>query len=254
MIINNWTIIPAGFVVGLLIGITSMGGAALMTPFLVLIAGVRPVLAVGTDLAYSAITKIFGASVHWRQGSIDFKTAFRLAMGSVPGGILGVLTIGWLHARGLDIDAYVRRSIGITLTIVAVGLLLRAWRKEFGLEILGLERWPWIVPFWGAVVGFVVGLTSVGSGSLIAPLLICMFPKSPVRAVGTDIFHACLLVIATALLHWRAGHVDWNLVAMLLMGSIPGVLLGSYLAPRLPERGLRLGLGVVLFATAVKMI
>lgn len=231
-----------------------MGGAALMTPFLVLFAGVRPVLAVGTDLAYSAITKIFGASVHWRQGSVDFKTALRLAMGSVPGGLLGVLCVNWLRITGHNVDRDIRRAIGISLAIVSVALFLQAWRKGLGLELLHVERWPWLIPVWGFFVGFAVGLTSVGSGSLIAPLLICLYPNAPVRAVGTDIFHACLLVMATALLHWQAGHVDWNLVAMLLIGSIPGVLLGSFLAPRLPERGLRLGLGVVLFATALRMI
>ncbi|MBV9671151.1 MAG: sulfite exporter TauE/SafE family protein [Acidobacteriales bacterium] len=251
---DDWAIIPAGFAVGVLIGLTSMGGAALMTPFLVLVAGVRPVLAVGTDLAYSAVTKIFGAWMHWRQGSIDFGTSFRLAMGSIPGGMLGVLSINWLRVTGHNVDKDVRRAIGIALTIVAVALILRAWRKNFGIELLRLERWPWLIPFWGFIVGFAVGLTSVGSGSLIAPLLICLYPESPVRAVGTDIFHACLLVIATATLHWSAGHVDWHLAAMLLIGSVPGVLLGSYLAPRLPQRGLRMGLGVVLLATALKMI
>ena len=225
-----------------------------MTPFLVLIAGVRPVLAVGTDLAYSAITKLFGASVHWRQGSIDFRTAFRLAIGSIPGGLLGVLCVHWLHLSGHNVDRDVRRAIGISLALVSIALFLRAWRKTFTLELLRLERWPWIVVLWGFGVGFAVGLTSVGSGSLLAPLLICMYPNAPVRAVGTDIFHACLLVTATALLHWQAGHVDWDLVALLLVGSVPGVLLGSFLAPRLPERGLRVGLGVVLFATAWRMI
>ena len=247
-------IIPAGFAVGLLIGLTSMGGAALMTPFLVLIAGVQPVLAVGTDLAYSAVTKIFGTWMHWRQGSIDFRTGFRLAAGSIPGGLLGVLSVHWLRISGHNVDRDVRRAIGIALAFVAIALLVRAARKNFRTDLLPFARLPWFVPLWGFVVGYAVGLTSVGSGSLIAPLLICLYPTQPVRAVGTDIFHACLLVVATASLHWGAGNVDWHLAALLMIGSIPGVLIGSYLAPRLPERGLRAGLGVVLFATAIKMI
>ncbi|MEO8660055.1 MAG: sulfite exporter TauE/SafE family protein [Bryobacteraceae bacterium] len=244
------------FVVGLLVGLTSMGGAALMTPFLILVLGVRPMLAVGTDLVYGSLTKIAGAWMHYRQGTVDLKVCFRMAIGSVPGGILGVLTITRLHAAGVDIDYYVRHALGVALLMVA--LLVVA--KALGYEIPARHT-AWILRHrdtstvvWGAFVGFAVGMTSVGSGSLIAPFLLIIMPGRSARVIGTDVFHAAILVSATAFVHQQAGNVDWNLVPTLLCGSIPGVLIGSYLAPRMPDRVLRLGLAVLLFATGWKLV
>jgi uncharacterized membrane protein YfcA len=245
------------FTVGLMVGLTSMGGAALMTPFLILVLGVRPVLAVGTDLGFGSLTKIAGALLHWKQGTVDVKVCFRMGLGSVPGGILGVLIVTRLHKSGVDIDYWVRHALGVTLLIVA--LLVVA--KAMGYEIPS-RKTSWILKHretatvaWGAFVGFAVGLTSVGSGSLIAPFLLIIMPgSSTARVIGTDVFHAALLVSATAFVHQQAGNVDWNLVPTLLCGSIPGVLIGSYLAPRLPERALRFGLAALLFATGWKLV
>lgn len=244
------------FVVGLLVGLTSMGGAALMTPFLILVLGVRPVLAVGTDLVYGSLTKIAGAWMHWKQGTVDLKISLRLALGSVPGGILGVWAVTRLQHAGLDMDQWLRHALGGALLIVALLVLAKAMRIEIGARYTS-----WILKYprectvlWGAFVGFSVGMTSVGSGSLIAPFLLLIMPGSTARVIGTDVFHAALLVSATAFAHQQAGHVDWNLVPTLLAGSIPGVLIGSYLAPRLPDRALRLGLAVLLFATGWKLV
>ncbi len=244
------------FVIGLLIGLTSMGGAALMTPFLILIAGVRPTIAIGTDLMYSAITKWFGAGVHWRQGTVDLRMVGRLAAGSVPGGLLGVAAIGRLAAHGLDADRFLRHTTGVLLVIVAAWIMVRCFRERLSGEIRLHPSWlaGWGAVVWGAVVGFCVGFTSVGSGSLIAPFLLLAYPRSPARVVGTDVFHAAILVTVAAAAHSVAGHIDWQLASRLLIGSIPGVLLGSYLAPRLPERKLRMGLAVVLFASGAKLI
>ena len=244
------------FMVGMMVGLTSMGGAALMTPFLILVLGVRPVLAVGTDLVYGSLTKIAGALMHWKQGTVDLRVCFRMALGSVPGGIAGVLIITKLHKSGVDIDYWVRHALGVALLMVA--LLVVA--KAMGYEIPARHT-TWILKhretstvIWGAFVGFAVGLTSVGSGSLIAPFLLIVMPGSTARVIGTDVFHAALLVSATAFVHQQAGNVDWNLVPTLLCGSIPGVLIGSYLAPRLPERALRFGLAALLFATGWKLV
>ncbi len=244
------------FGVGLLVGLTSMGGAALMTPFLILILGVRPVLAVGTDLVYGSLTKVVGAFMHWRQGTVDMKVVFRLALGSVPGGVLGVLAITELHRRGANIDGNVKSALGFTLMIVALLIVV----KVAGIHVSD-KRTRWITdnaqvttPLWGFVIGFLVGLTSVGSGSLIAPFLLLIMPGASSRVVGTDVFHAALLVTATAIVHQQAGNVDWRLVPTLLCGSIPGVVLGSYLTPRVPDRVLRSGLAVLLFITGYKLV
>ena len=212
------------FLAGTLVGLTSMGGAALMTPFLILVLGVRPVLAVGTGLAYGAITNMAGAAMHWRQGTVDMRVVRYLAFGSVPG--------------------------------VAVLMLVRTLYGRFPEprpDFLKQYRRP-VTIAWGAVVGFAVGLTSVGSGSLVAPFLLMLYPGIPARVVGTDVFHASVLISAAAALHVEAGNVAWRLLPYLLMGAVPGVLMGSYLAPRLPARTMRLGLSVVLLTTGVKLV
>lgn len=247
-------IVAMSFLVGTLVGLTSMGGAALMTPFLILAVGVRPVLAVGTDLVYGAISKSAGAYMHWRQGGVDLRVVKYLALGSVPGGAVGFLLVQQLHQNGVDVDYYLRRAIGGVLVVVATLILVRSFTKVPSAPVRVLHYEKPLTIAWGALVGLAVGLTSVGSGSLIAPFLLALHPAVPARVVGTDVFHAWILVSAAALMHLQAGHVQWRLMPLLLAGSIPGVLLGSYLAPRLPARTLRVGLSLVLFATGVKLV
>ncbi len=245
-----------GFVVGLLIGLTSMGGAALMTPFLILVLGVRPVIAVGTDLAYCAVTKLVGAWVHWRQGTVDVQVVRRLACGSLPGALLGVLMVGGLHRGGLDPDKYVRLVLGVVLVVASALFILRSVGSGQAL-LTGpfLRRWVGTATVaWGSVVGFIVAVTSVGSGSLVVPFLLILYPMLPAQVVGTDVFHAALLVSVTAAGHASIGSVDWHLAVALLSGSLPGVILGSYLAPRLPAGPLRVGLACVLLASGLKLV
>jgi hypothetical protein len=233
-----------------------MGGAALMTPVLILLFGVKPVLAVGTDLVYGAITKMAGAWMHWRQGTVDLQVVKHLAASSIPSGAIGVLLVSLLHKRGMVMDVHVRHALGVTLVLVAAVLLARSLGVKVPNPFMAAMQRHRLagVRAWGAAVGLAVGLTSVGSGSLIAPFLLMLFPKDPARAVGTDVFHAALLVTATGSLYAGAGAVEWRLIPVLLAGSIPGVLLGSYLTPRLPARSLRIGIGVVLFATGLKLV
>lgn len=245
------------FFIGILVGLTSMGGAALMTPFLILILGVRPVLAVGTDLVYGALTKLTGAWMHWRQGSVNLKIVRQLALGSIPGGILGVSAISYIHHLGIPVDDYVKRAIGVVLVTASTLMLVRTLipRVFLPLPIEWLLRHvKGATIVWGGMVGFAVGLTSVGSGSLIAPFLMLMYSEKVSRVVGTDVFHAAILVIVTAVFYVGRGQVEWPLVPMLLAGSVPGVMVGSYLAPRVPTRALRLSLGFLLFATGIKML
>ncbi len=247
-------IVIASFIVGILIGLTSMGGAALMTPFLVVFAGVPAVLAVGTDLVYSAITKIVGATAHFRQGTVDLRIVKLLAIGSIPGSFLGFFFVHSLHRFGIDGDAWVRHALGVVLVLVALIILYRTIFLDPAPRELPAARIPVLTIGVGALVGFVVGMTSVGSGSLLTPFLVLVFPNKSARVIGTDVFHAAILVTATAFLYINAGQVQWNLMPRLLAGSVPGVLIGSALAARIPARGLRFGLSALLFATGYRLI
>jgi uncharacterized membrane protein YfcA len=253
----NFPLVMMSFGVGMLIGLTSMGGAALMAPFLILVVGVRPVTAVGTDLVYGAVTKIVGSWVHLKQGTVDLPIVKKLATGSVPGGLLGALLVILLPRVTHDAERYVQRAIGGLLVLVALVLLARlfvfapnATPSARNLKFLQ-ERGTVI---WGAVVGFCVGATSVGSGSLLAPFLLMLYPSKTSKVVGTDVCHAAVLVSVTAVAHATSGGVEWDLVPLLLLGSIPGVLLGSRLATRIPSRPLRTGLAALLLVTGYRMI
>lgn len=255
---SSVVLLITSFVVGTLIGLTGMGGAALMTPFLILVVHIRPTMAVGTDLVYGAITKWMGAWVHWDQGTVDPKLALRLAYGSVPGGLIGVLCLAIVKQRHIAYaDEYVRRGLGILLASVAIIMLARTFMSgQFaGKGALKSELWRRnATVLWGALVGLAVGFTSVGSGSLLLPFLVFVYPLPAARLVGTDVFHGAILVTATAAVHWGIGNVEWPLVPWLLAGSLPGVWLGSRLASRLPQRVVRVALSLVLLATGAKLI
>jgi uncharacterized membrane protein YfcA len=257
----SFPLLLMSFSVGILIGLTSMGGAALMAPFLILILGVQPVTAVGTDLVYGAVTKIIGSWVHLKQGTVDLPVVWKLATGSVPGGLLGALLVILLPKYTHDAQRYEQRAIGVLLVIVAVVLIARLLMGTPQAEtpsVNSIKRMKFLqnqgTVIWGAVVGFCVGLTSVGSGSLLAPFLIMLYPSKTAKIVGTDICHAAVLVSVTGFAHAASGGVEWSLIPTLLAGSIPGVLLGSKLAVYVPARSLRTGLAAVLLLTGFRMI
>jgi uncharacterized membrane protein YfcA len=252
----NFPLVLMSFGVGILIGLTSMGGAALMAPFLILVLGVRPVTAVGTDLVYGAVTKIVGAWVHLKQGTVDMAAVRKLAYGSIPGGLVGSFLVILLPRFTHDAEHYVKRAIGALLVIIAIILLVRVLTRfretapsPKTLQFLNEKG----AVIWGAVVGFCVGATSVGSGSLLAPFLMMLYPTKPSKVVGTDVFHAAILVSVTGIAHATSGGVEWQLVPWLLAGSIPGVLLGSRMAAHVPARPLRTGLAAVLLFTGYWM-
>lgn len=252
----NFPLVLMSFLAGILIGLTSMGGAALMAPFLILIVGVRPVTAVGTDLVYGAITKIVGAWVHWKQETVDLTVVKKLATGSIPGGLAGSLLVIALPRFTHDAQRIEQRAIGFLLVLVAIVLLFRLLQgtpsTPSARRIAFWQNRGTVI--WGAVVGFCVGLTSVGSGSLLAPFLMMIYPSKTARIVGTDVFHAALLVSVTGIAHAASGGVEWSLTPSLLAGSIPGVLLGSRLAIYIPPRQLKTGLAAVLLLTGIRML
>jgi uncharacterized membrane protein YfcA len=253
-------VIAFGLGVGVLIGLTGIGGGSLMTPLLVLFAGVHPVVAIGTDLAYGAITKTLGGWRNLRQGTVDLGVSRWLAVGSVPGSLAGVVAVNRLHhAYGSGLDDTLLISIAAALVVVAVSILGRAL---FMPALVARERETVALTARvragaasiGLVLGLLVGMTSVGSGALIGLALILVFRLTPHRVVGTDVFHAAILLWTAGLAHWVSGNVDLGLMANILVGSLPGVWIGTTLLTRVPAAGLRPALGCVLLASALGVL
>jgi uncharacterized membrane protein YfcA len=254
------TIVLFGFGIGALVGMTGMGGASLMTPLLILVFGIQPVTAVGTDIFYGAITKTVGGWRHLRNRTVHKGIAFWLAVGSVPSAIAGVWVIEILTREYGEekVGQLVLGMVGAALLVVGVATLIRALflkdviPERYAMHLYRRHIIAAIVT--GAVTGFVIGLTSAGSGTLIAIALIAIFRLTPQRVVGTDVFHAAVLLWAAGIAHWVGGNVDFGLAGNILLGSIPGVLLGSHYAVRVPQQLLRNVLGVVLIASGITLI
>jgi uncharacterized protein len=252
-------IIFFGLGIGLLVGMTGMGGASLMTPLLILVFGISPVTAIGTDIFYAAITKSVGGIQHLRMKTVHRALAFWLAVGSVPSAVLGVWVIELLQRRyGDDLDTVVLGMLGGALFVVGMATLLRSVflshviQERYAMHLY--TRHIVAAVLLGMTTGFVIGLTSAGSGTLIAVGLIAIFRLVPQRVVGTDIFHAAVLLWAAGIAHWIGGNVDFMLAGNILIGSVPGVLLGGMLAVKAPQRFLRTALAVVLIASGTTLI
>ena len=254
------TIILFGLGVGLLVGITGMGGGSLMTPLLILVIGTKPVVAVGTDLAYGAVTKTLGGWRHFRKGTVFPRMAFWLAVGSCPAALVGVWVLDRLHESiGNDFDTFMLIAIGGVLLLTGGLVLLRALAiadhsaRERGAFRMQTRHKVAAVAL-GASVGFVLGITSAGSGTLIGIGLILGFRLSPHRVVGTDVAHAAVLLWVAAFAHVVAGNVDYGLAGTILIGSLPGVWIGTNLATKLPKNALRAALGVVLVTSGLALL
>jgi uncharacterized membrane protein YfcA len=245
--------------VGILVGLTGVGGGSLMTPLLILVFGVSPVTAVGTDLAYGAVTKTVGGATHLRQGTVDLRLSGWMALGSVPAALCGVYLLEALErARGASFDGlllvFVAAAVLVTGTVVLARALLFSQLGSRERHTVALRRRDKLSAVAiGAFIGLVLGVTSVGSGALIAVALIIVFRLIPTRVVGTDIFHAAILLWAAAAAHVVAGNVDYALAGTILVGSVPGVWVGSRLAVRLPVGALRPALGIVLVAAGLAL-
>jgi uncharacterized membrane protein YfcA len=238
-----------------------MGGGALMTPALILLGLARPAIAVGTDLVWGTLTKAVGSLVHVRQKTVDFTLVRRLAYGSVPGSLAGIALLAYLHKRGTDsMDRLVVRMLAVALMCVAISLYVRAVRGPRvsvpGESGSAMTKWPaWLTSVVGGVIGFLVCLTSVGSGSLIVAFLVVAYPSTAMRRiVGSDIVHALILVGISALGHLGLGTINVPLLGMLLIGSIPGVWVGSKMSMVFPERVLQPILATTLFFLGYKLL
>lgn len=251
-----------GLGVGFLIGLTGMGGGAMMTPLLLWTGWAAPTVAVGTDLVWNALTKTVGAAVHFHHKNVNLKLVGKLALGSVPGALLGLYLLAVLkHSAGVEyVDHLVVHLLGATLILVAVGIIFAGYIRTLlpaattrSASDENLRGWK--VPLLGFIVGMLVSFTSVGSGSLIVTTLLLMFPGERLkRLVGSDVFHGVLIVGVAALGHWHLGDVNLPLVSGLLLGSLPGVWLGSFVASRIPEGTLRPAVATLLFVTGVKLV
>jgi uncharacterized protein len=233
----------SGLAVGLLVGFTGVGGGSLMTPLLVLMFGVHPATAVGTDLLYAGLTKICGSAVHGSNGAIDWRVTRRLALGSIPAAAATL----WLLSRfGVDssgASVTITTTLGLALILTAVTLVFR--RRFIALAGLVLDNRTdgeiaALTVALGVILGILVSISSVGAGAIGATALIILYPRMPVvRIVGSDIAHAVPLTLLAGAGHWWLGSVDWALLASLLVGSIPGIMIASHFAARVPDRVLR---------------
>ena len=249
--------IAFGLGVGLLVGMTGIGGGSLMTPLLILVLGVKPVIAVGTDLAYGAVTKAVGGLKHLRQGTVDTSLSGWMALGSVPSAVGGVFVLGALERTyGDGFDDLLLELLAAALLLCGAATLARAlFRERRERDTLSLTSGHKAAAVaLGAAVGFVLGVTSAGSGALIAVGLILLFKLSPRRVVGTDVFHAGVLLWAAAAAHVVAGNVDFGLAGNIVVGSVPGVWVGSHLSVRVPVAALRTMLAVLLIGSGLGLL
>jgi len=255
----DFALIAFGLGVGVLVGMTGIGGGSLMTPMLILVFGVTPITAIGTDLAYAAVTKTVGGYKHWRQRTVDVRLSSWMALGSVPAAIAGVAVLGLLEDwANRDFDDLLLTVLAAALLLTGAATLVRAFLKsmhERERDTIAMEpRHKVAAVALGVGVGFVLGVTSAGSGALIAVGLILLFRLSPTRVVGTDVFHAAILLWAAGLAHLIAGNVDFGLVGNILLGSVPGVWLGSHWSVRVDPAVLRTTLAVVLIGAGLALL
>jgi hypothetical protein len=247
----------SGFAVGMLVGMTGVGGGALMTPLLILLFGVHPATAVGTDLLYAAATKTGGSLVHGYARSIDWRVVKRLASGSVPATIVTLAVLSHFNLNGDAARGLITLVLSVALFVTAFllvfgGPIVLAYRAHVGE--LDPKQTAINTVLVGMVLGVLVTISSVGAGAIGVVALLLLYPHLPVaKIVGSDIAHAVPLTLIAGLGHWMMGSVDWRIIASLLIGSLPGIFVGSYFAIRIPERALQLVLATTLFVVATRI-
>jgi uncharacterized membrane protein YfcA len=250
-----------GLLVGTLVGATGVGGGALMTPMLVMLFGIAPATAVGTDLLYASVNKVFGTAVHHKHGTVDWQVVRRLALGSLPA---AALTLWWMHSNGASSikGGVILFALGVALGITALGMLFKDRLHAFGtkLRLGNSERFkafqPPLTVAAGVFLGVMVTMTSVGAGAIGTVMLAYLYPfrLTGGRLVGTGLAHAIPLTLIAGLGHWSLGNVDFSLMLNLLLGSIPGVLVGSFISARAPEKLVDRSVAGVLLLTSLRLL
>jgi uncharacterized protein len=257
-----WPIDPlytlSGFCVGALVGLTGVGGGSLMTPLLILLFGVHPASAVGTDLLFAAATKTGGTLVHGLVGTVDWRVVGLLASGSMPTAVLTLTIVSRIGMSGSGVERVITLLLGSALIATALALVFRTRLiRSLGVraERSDGRRTASLTVLTGMALGLLVSLTSVGAGALGVTALILLYPALPMaRIVGSDIAHAVPLTLVGGIGHWLAGSVNGAILASLLVGSLPGIVAGSYAAGHVPERALRLTLAAVLLLVGGKLV
>ena len=257
----NWLYTLSGFAVGLIVGITGVGGGSLMTPLLVLLFGVSPVTAVGTDLIYASLTKTLGGWVHGRNGTVDWKVVVLLSLGSFPAALVTIAMLKYLSLDEKTLSGLVTNVLSVALLTTAAALLLKdrikklALRRDGSVFELHHRYLPCATIVTGIVVGILVTISSIGAGVLGTVALLFLYPRmSSVKVVGTDIVHAVPLTAVAGMGHMALGTVNFALLGSLLLGSLPGIYIGSQLSAKVPEKVLRPVLATMLLIIGLKMM
>ncbi|HTH36053.1 MAG TPA: sulfite exporter TauE/SafE family protein [Xanthobacteraceae bacterium] len=247
----------AGFMVGFLVGLTGVGGGSLMTPILIVLFGVHPATAVGTDLLYAAATKTAGSLVHGYNRTVDWRVVRRLAAGSVPMTVVATWALSFIDINGAAARLLISGVLTVALFVTALALIYReriVGRYAARIGALSPERIAALTVGVGAALGVLVSVSSVGAGAIGVTALILLYPRLPTaRIVGSDIAHAVPLTLAAGIGHWWLGSINLALLIPLLLGSVPGIVLGSHIVTRVPEKALRLILAATLMLVATKL-
>lgn len=253
------TYIISGFAVGLLVGLTGVGGGSLMTPILTLVFGVSPTVAVGTDLAFASLTKVSGTIAHRFQNNIHWQIVKHLSIGALPAALIATLGLQYFGTFDQNIGVFIRYAIAVSVLLTVTAILFRsrmiAWldaRPELQLHGTKLTIATIIA---GAILGALVTVSSIGAGAIGSTILVLLYPRlKPAEIAGTDIAYAVPLTAIAALGHWWLGTINWELLTTLLLGSVPGIILGSLAARIVPAIALRALLATALTGVAVKLV
>ena len=253
------TYVVSGFAVGLLVGLTGVGGGSLMTPLLTLMFGINPAVAVGTDLAFASITKTAGTFAHRIKNNVHWDIVKLLCIGAIPAALMATLALNYFGALDKHMGQIIRYAIAFSVLLTVVAIIFRSrmqkWVATHPERQLQGRKLAIVTIVCGAILGTLVTISSIGAGAIGATLLVLLYPRlSPAEIAGTDIAYAVPLTAVAAFGHWWLGSINWELLAMLLIGSVPGITIGSLAARSVPEKFLRGLLATTLTGVAAKLV